>query len=83
MALSANEERFASCCPGEMSIKLFEVVNFDLMNMIRLDFTPVHIEFVNKLTNFSSILAVSDRDTSSLRLVKAEMSLVERRAEGA
>lgn len=66
-----------------MSIKLFDVVNFDLMNMIRLDFTPMQIEFVNKLTNFSSILAVSDRDTSFLRLVKAEMSLVERRAEGA
>ena len=66
-----------------MSIKLFDVVNFDLMNMIRLEFTPVAIEFVNKLTNFSAILAVSDRDAPTLRLVKAEMSLVERRAEGA
>lgn len=82
-ALSQSEERLASCCPQEQSLKIFDVVNFDLINMVKLDFTPLRIQFVNKATNFSSLLAVSDQDSPAIKLVKAEMSLVERRAEGA
>ncbi len=43
MAISSNEERIATCCPSEQSIKVFDVVNFDLMNMIKLNFTPNQI----------------------------------------
>ena len=40
VSLSPNEERFATCCPVELSIKVFDVVNFDLINMIKLNFSP-------------------------------------------
>ena len=40
MTLSPNEQRLATCCPTEQSIKVFDVVNFDLMNMIKVNFTP-------------------------------------------
>lgn len=83
VSLSANEERYASCCPQEQTIKVFDVLNFDLMNMIKLNFTPMHICFVHKASSFAAILAVSDKETPALRLVRAEQSLVERKSEGA
>ncbi len=53
------------------------------MNMIKLNFTPSLICFVSKLTSFSAILAVTDQNAPTLRLIRAEQSLVERKNEGA
>jgi peptidylprolyl isomerase domain and WD repeat-containing protein 1 len=48
MCLSPNEQRLATSCSAEQSIKVFDVLNFDLMNMIKVSFVPTHITFVNK-----------------------------------
>ena len=48
MCLSPNEQRLATSCSAEQSIKVFDVANFDLMNMIKVNFVPTLICFVNK-----------------------------------
>ena len=72
MAISRNEERLATCCLAEKSIKIFDVVNFDLMNMIKLNFSPSLIEFVNVKTSFQPLLAVAELDSATVRIVKTE-----------
>ena len=71
-ALSQNEQRLATVCPAEESMKLFDVVNFDIMHMAKLDFIPTVCEFVNKASSFSPILAIGEQDQSIIRLVNAE-----------
>ena len=53
-------------------MKLFDVVNFDIMHMAKLDFIPTVCEFVNKASSFSPILAIGEQDQSIIRLVNAE-----------
>ena len=72
VALSQNEQRLATVCPAEESMKLFDVVNFDIMHMAKLDFIPTVCEFVNKASSFSPILAIGEQDQSIIRLVNAE-----------
>ena len=43
----------------DCALKVFDVVNFDLMHMIKLKFTPDLCEFIHKSSSFSSIIAIS------------------------
>jgi peptidylprolyl isomerase domain and WD repeat-containing protein 1 len=58
-SLSSNEARLATVCSKDSALKMFDVVNFDLMHMIKLKFTPEVCEFINKSSSFSSLLAIS------------------------
>ena len=82
IAISSSEERIATCCPNEQSIKIFDVVNFDLMNMIKLNFIPNQIQFVNVKSSFQPLLAVSEKESPNLRLIKTEQPLVDKKSEG-
>jgi peptidylprolyl isomerase domain and WD repeat-containing protein 1 len=55
-------------------LKIFDVLNFDLMHMIRLKFVPELCEFINKHSSFSSIIAVTQFRESNIYLIKSETS---------
>lgn len=59
VALTANEERLATVCESEQAVKLFDVLNFDVIHFMRLDFAPGECEFVCKATSFTPILAIA------------------------
>ena len=59
IALSANEQKLASVSPKDMSLKIFDVANFDLMHMIKLKFEPNQCEFIHKQGAFSSVIAIT------------------------
>ena len=82
MCISANQLRLATCCPEEKSLKVFDVVNFDLMNMIKVNFTPNLMQFVSKQNMFAPILAVTESESPSIRLIRAEQQLQEKKSEG-
>ena len=83
MALSApTEHRLATSCAQEQSIKVFDVENFDLINMIKVNFVPTHLAFVSKATTFAPLLAVAEQDATTLRLLYAEQQLKEKKNEG-
>ena len=74
-------------CEQEQSLKLFDVLNFDVIHFARLDFAPGECCFVSKVASFSPILAVAQipqqaedgesgddllRQEGVIRLVKVE-----------
>jgi peptidylprolyl isomerase domain and WD repeat-containing protein 1 len=58
-SLSSNEQRLATVSSKDQTLKVFDVVNFDLMHMIKLKFTPELCEFINKHSSFTSIVAIT------------------------
>ena len=60
VALTANEDRLVTICAQEQSVKLFDVLNFDVIHFMQVGFTPGECEFVNKVSNFTPILAVAE-----------------------
>lgn len=81
ICLSANQLRLATCCPEEKCIRVFDVLNFDLINMIKVNFTPQLIQFVSKVS-FSPILAATELDSNLIRLLRTELPLQDKKAEG-
>lgn len=58
----------AATISNDGTAKVFDVVNFDLMNIIKLDFTPRACCWINKRGRSDSLLAVSDEGGSSIRM---------------
>ena len=54
------------CCTisNDQSVKVYDVVNFDMMVMLRLPYIPGAVEWVYKLGDLKAKLAISDRDSS-------------------
>ena len=59
-SLSSNETRLATVSGPDQSVKIFDVVNFDLMHMVKLKFVPDCCEFIQKKSSFSAVLAVAE-----------------------
>ena len=45
-------------CPGDQTLKIFDVLNFDLNNMIKLNFVPAVCEFIGNKTSKKNLIAV-------------------------
>ncbi len=58
-SLSSNEQRLATVCSKDQQLKIFDVMNFDLMHVAKLKFPPFLCEFIHKRSSFSPIVAVS------------------------
>ncbi|KAN0123309.1 hypothetical protein V8E52_002641 [Russula decolorans] len=67
VSASADGELFASVAEDE-SAKVFDVVNFDMINMIKLGFTPKSCCWVHRRGQAQSILAVSEQNSGTIRL---------------
>ena len=72
VALSQNQQRLATICQAEESLKLFDVANFDIIHMTKLGFAPSVCEFVNKTSSFSQVLAIAEHGKPVIRLVNSE-----------
>lgn len=61
------------CCTisSDNSVKIYDVVNYDMMVMMRLPFVPGTIEWVYKPGDVKVKLAVSDRDSSKVHIYDA------------
>lgn len=59
-SLSSSEQRLATVSSKDSALKVFDVVNFDLMHMIKLKFVPDICEFIHKESSFSSVIAISE-----------------------
>lgn len=58
------------CCTisNDRSVKIYDVVNYDMMFMMRLPFVPGAIEWVYRQGDVKPKLAVSDRNTSFIHV---------------
>ncbi|KAJ8568460.1 hypothetical protein K7X08_027993 [Anisodus acutangulus] len=61
------------CCTisSDKSVKIYDVVNFDMMSMIRLPFIPGCVEWVYKQGDVKAKLAVSDSNSSVVHIYDA------------
>lgn len=58
-ALSVNSNGTYLCTAGvDKNVKIFDVVNFDMINMIQLDFIPKCAEWIHIANDAISALAV-------------------------
>ncbi|CAG7853065.1 Peptidyl-prolyl cis-trans isomerase cyp15 Short=PPIase cyp15; AltName: Full=Cyclophilin cyp15; AltName: Full=Rotamase cyp15 [Serendipita indica DSM 11827] len=64
---SADGASFASVA-ADGSCKVFDVVNFDLINMLELDFTPAACCWVHKRGQARTLLAVTEKGTGKIRI---------------
>mmetsp|Transcript_28061 Transcript_28061/g.50262 ORF Transcript_28061/g.50262 Transcript_28061/m.50262 type:complete len:585 (+) Transcript_28061:112-1866(+) len=60
MSMSLDGLRLATCSDQDKKVKLFDVVNFDMINIVRLDFSPGAMEFVHGRDALTSLLAISE-----------------------
>lgn len=61
------------CCTisNDRALKIYDVVNFDMMHMMRLPFIPGAVEWVCKQGDVKSKIAVSDRSSSFVHIYDA------------
>ncbi|KAL2593824.1 hypothetical protein AAZV13_12G150700 [Glycine max] len=61
------------CCTisNDRSVKIYDVVNFDMMVMIRLPYVPGAVEWVYKQGDVKARLAISDRNSSFVHIYDA------------
>jgi peptidylprolyl isomerase domain and WD repeat-containing protein 1 len=59
-SLSSNESRLATVSTKDQQLKIFDVVNFDLMHIIKLKFQPDLCEYINTESSFSGIIAITE-----------------------
>ncbi|KAJ7976100.1 putative Peptidyl-prolyl cis-trans isomerase [Quillaja saponaria] len=61
------------CCTisNDHSVKIYDVVNYDMMVMIRLPYVPGAMEWVYKQGDVKAMLAVSDRNSSFVHIYDA------------
>ncbi|KAE8691052.1 Peptidylprolyl isomerase domain and WD repeat-containing protein 1 [Hibiscus syriacus] len=61
------------CCTisSDRSVKVYDVVNYDMMVMIRLPYVPSAVEWVYKQGDVKAKLAISDRDSSMVHIYDA------------
>lgn len=61
------------CCTisSDHSVKIYDVVNYDMMVMIRLPFVPGAAEWVYKQGDVKARLAISDRNSSFVHIYDA------------
>ncbi len=59
-SLSSNELRLGTVSSKDSALKIFDIVNFDMMHMIKLKFVPDQCEFIHKKSSFSAVVAISE-----------------------
>ncbi|KAJ3681569.1 hypothetical protein LUZ60_016058 [Juncus effusus] len=61
------------CCTisNDKSVKIYDVVNYDMMVMMRLSYTPGSVEWVYRPGDVKAKLAVSEKETSIVHIYDA------------
>ncbi|KAJ3539228.1 hypothetical protein NM688_g6396 [Phlebia brevispora] len=70
VSASADGQLFATVAE-DGSAKVFDVVNFDMINMIKLGYTPLACCWVHRRGQAQGLLAVSEQGTGVIRLYDA------------
>lgn len=66
-ALAANHNGHYLCtASADRSVKIFDIVNFDMINMLRLDYVPHCAEWIHTTGDPIATLAVSDHESGRI-----------------
>lgn len=67
MATNSNGTLLSSAS-ADKCVKVFDVVNFDMISIIKLDFTPLCTEWIHSPGDAINSLAVSDKDSNKIHI---------------
>lgn len=73
MCVNANGIYLASAS-NDKSLKIFDVINFDMINMLKFEFVPLTCEWVHAPGDAIPALAVSDTDEAKIYIFDAQGS---------
>ncbi|KAI9091714.1 hypothetical protein DFS34DRAFT_584331 [Phlyctochytrium arcticum] len=65
---SSSDGTLLATAGADQGLKVFDVVNFDMINMIKADYLPNTVCWMYKKGQAQALLACSDRDTSAIHL---------------
>uniref|UniRef100_A0A1I8BKA3 WD_REPEATS_REGION domain-containing protein n=1 Tax=Meloidogyne hapla TaxID=6305 RepID=A0A1I8BKA3_MELHA len=69
ITVNHNGSLIATCCTQDRSVKVFDVVNFDMINMFKFEFNPKIVCFVHQGSDLVNALAVSDANSGNIIIV--------------
>jgi peptidylprolyl isomerase domain and WD repeat-containing protein 1 len=73
ISVSKSGLYLCTCSFKDELIKIFDVLNFDMINYIKLaDFTPYLCEFINRYNDPNLLIAVTNRNSGLINIVKAD-----------
>lgn len=64
----SNDGSLVATFSDDSSIKVFDVVSFDMINMFSLDFTPLTCAWIHSPSQGDSVLAITDKNSSAIHL---------------
>ena len=71
--VNANGSLLATVA-GDKAVKVFDVVNFDMINMIKLDYVPSCAAWVHKPGDAINVLAIAEEDAPEIRMYDGKSS---------
>ncbi|PAV86314.1 hypothetical protein WR25_14639 isoform B [Diploscapter pachys] len=69
-----NGTLLATVCQADNSVKIFDVENFDMINMLKFDFSPKTAAFIHQASDVVPYLAISDAKSGRIVVVDAKSS---------
>lgn len=72
ISISRSGLYMCTCSPKDESIKIFDILNFDMIHFIKLKFVPYYCEFVNISSDPQLKVAVTEKDSGNIHILKAE-----------
>eukprot|EP00002_Diphylleia_rotans_P015692 TRINITY_DN303_c0_g4_i1.p1 TRINITY_DN303_c0_g4~~TRINITY_DN303_c0_g4_i1.p1 ORF type:complete len:512 (-),score=85.81 TRINITY_DN303_c0_g4_i1:149-1684(-) len=77
-AVTADGLWFATCSPDK-TLKVYDVINFDMVNIIKLPFTPSICEFISPPGQIEQKIAVAEKESGLIHIFDAQGSQTELR----
>jgi peptidylprolyl isomerase domain and WD repeat-containing protein 1 len=71
MSASADGSFLATVCAQDQSLKMYDIVNFDMISMVKLPYKPGACAWVSRKGAADGIVAVSDKESTAIRLYRA------------
>ncbi|QRV92468.1 peptidyl-prolyl cis-trans isomerase, cyclophilin-type protein [Ceratobasidium sp. AG-Ba] len=65
---ASTDGTVAASLADDGTVKVFDVINFDMINMIKLDYTPKTACWVHRRGQALALLAISDEKSSTIRI---------------
>lgn len=72
ISISRSGLYMCTSSPKDECVKIFDILNFDMIHFIKLKFVPYLCEFVNDSKDPQLKVAVTEKDTGNIHILKAE-----------
>ncbi|KAF7634070.1 hypothetical protein Mgra_00006488 [Meloidogyne graminicola] len=69
ITVNHNGSLLATCCTQDRSVKVFDVMNFDMINMFKFEFNPKIVCFVHQGSDLVNALAISDANSGNIIII--------------